>query len=163
MKTFKDIFDLFGLGNNSKNDKKQKVTPLNDTEKALADFSCDDTDDLAAYVQKRRSDIQAEKNIEAQMIEDKRIEEITSMDLPTDFENLYAMDERATGIHTESINDGLVISLSNLARVDIEYIAQITGKTLKEVSWSMARYLPYLLRLQIKNLLSKMPNLTLSI
>ena len=129
MKTFKDIFDLFGLGNNSKNDKKQKVTPLNDTEKALADLSYDDTDDLAAYVQKRRTDIQAEKNLEAQMIEDERIEEITSMDLPTDFENLYAMDERAVGIHTESINDGLVLSLSNLARVDIEYISQITGNT----------------------------------
>ena len=125
MKNFKDIFDLFGLSNNKKND-----TPLNDTDKALADLTLDNDDDLAAYVQKRRTDVQNEKNLEAQMIEDERIEEITSMDLPTDFENLYAMDERATGIHTESINDGLVLSLSNLARVDIEYIAQITGKTL---------------------------------
>ncbi len=133
MKNFKDIFDLFGLSNNKKND-----TPLNDTDKALADLTLDnDNDDLAAYVQKRRTDVQNEKNLEAQMLEDERIEEITSMDLPTDFENLYAMDERATGIHTESINDGLVLSLSNLARVDIEYIAQITGKTLKEVIYAL--------------------------
>ena len=132
MKTFKDIFDLFGIS--TKDDKKQDTAPLNDTDKALADLSIDDDmDDLAAYVQKRRSDIQAEKNLEAQKIEDERIEEITSMDLPTDFENLWASDTRAQGMHTESIEDGLVLSLSNLAKVDIEYISQITGKTLKEV------------------------------
>jgi N12 class adenine-specific DNA methylase len=131
MKTFKDIFDLFGIS--TKDDKKKDTAPLNDTDKARADLSIDDMDDLAAYVQKRRSDIQAEKNFESQQIENERIEEITSMDLPTDFENLWASDTRAEGVHTESIEDGLVLSLSNLARVDIEYISQITGKTLKEV------------------------------
>ena len=53
MKTFKDIFDLFGIS--SKNDKKQLDTPLNDTEKALADLSIDnETDDLASYIQNLR-------------------------------------------------------------------------------------------------------------
>ena len=62
MKTFKDIFDLFGIS--TKDDKKQDTVPLNDTDNARADLSIDDDmDDLAAYVQKRRSDIQAEKNL----------------------------------------------------------------------------------------------------
>ncbi|MBQ7412530.1 MAG: hypothetical protein IJW10_06490, partial [Clostridia bacterium] len=65
--------------------------------------------------------------------EDAHILEVTSMDLPLDFENMYTLDERASETHTESVSDGLILSLSNLGRVDIEYISAITGKDLKEV------------------------------
>ena len=132
MKNFKDIFDLFNI--KPKNDDNKSTSSLNDAEKALADFSIEDeTVDLASYVQKRRTEIKNEKEAELQLIEDERIEEITCMDLPTDFENLWAMDARASGIHTESIDDALVLSLSNLAKVDIEYISQITGQDYKTV------------------------------
>ena len=65
--------------------------------------------------------------------EDAHILEVTSMDLPLDFENMYTLDERTSEAHTESVSDGLILSLSNLGRVDIEYISAITGKDLKEV------------------------------
>ena len=64
---------------------------------------------------------------------DAHIAEVTSMDLPLDWENAFGGDPRAEGVHTESIPDGLILSLTTLGRVDIEYIAKITGATLKEV------------------------------
>ncbi|MBO5439440.1 MAG: DEAD/DEAH box helicase family protein [Clostridia bacterium] len=70
---------------------------------------------------------------EAKRLEDERIEEITSMDLPTDFENIWTLDDRAKGVHSESIDNGLILSLCNLGRVDIEYIASITGQEYKTV------------------------------
>ena len=50
------------------------------------------------------------------------------MELPLDYENLFNGDERAQGVHTDSISDALVLSLHNIGRVDIEYIASITGR-----------------------------------
>ncbi len=59
--------------------------------------------------------------------------EVTSMDLPDDWDNAFLYDERVDGIHVESIADGLTMSLSTLGRVDIEYISAITGETYKAV------------------------------
>ena len=70
---------------------------------------------------------------EAKQREEERLEAITSMDLPLDWENAFATDSRAQGVHTESISDALVLSLSNLGRVDIEYISAITGEDCKSV------------------------------
>lgn len=64
--------------------------------------------------------------------EEKHVEEVTSMELPMDWENLYADDERATE-PSESISDGFIRCLNTLGRVDIEYISAITGRSLKEV------------------------------
>lgn len=64
---------------------------------------------------------------------EKHVEEVTCMDLPLDWTNVFSSDERATDISAESPADGLVLSLNNLGRVDIEYIAQITGLSYKEV------------------------------
>ncbi|MGN0813397.1 MAG: helicase-related protein [Candidatus Coproplasma sp.] len=61
------------------------------------------------------------------------IKEVTSMDLPLDWQNVFSGDERAQGVHTDSISDALVMSLANLARVDIEYISSITGEDYKSV------------------------------
>ncbi len=88
---------------------------------------------------KRRTDIlneldtMAEKSADEARAEAERIAEITSMDLPADFENLYTLDQRVTELHTESIGDALILSLSNLGRVDIEYISAITGEDYKTV------------------------------
>ena len=85
---------------------------------------------------------QIEKEREAKRLEKERIqkerhdryvEEVTCMDLPLDWENAFATDSRAAGVHTESISDALIISLTNLGKVDIEYISQITGETCKTV------------------------------
>ena len=56
-----------------------------------------------------------------------------AMELPLDWENAFWGDERVADIHTDSIPDALVLSLSNLGRVDIEYISSITGRDLKSV------------------------------
>lgn len=88
---------------------------------------------------KRQEQIKKER--EAQRLEKERIKkerhdryvaEVTSMDLPLDWENVFAGDERVA-VHTESISDALILSLNNLGKVDIEYISQITGETCKTV------------------------------
>ena len=45
------------------------------------------------------------------------------MDLPLDWENAFDTDPRTADVHAESISDGLILSLSNLGKVDIEYIS----------------------------------------
>lgn len=61
------------------------------------------------------------------------IREVTCMDLPLDWENAFNQDVRTQGIHADSISDGLIYSLSNLGRVDIEYISSITGEDYKTI------------------------------
>lgn len=75
----------------------------------------------------------AQKAKEAERHKEQHIQKVTSMDLPMDWENLFAGDPRAEGVHADSIPDGLILSLANLGRVDIEYIASITGADLKTV------------------------------
>lgn len=64
---------------------------------------------------------------------DEVAEESPVMELPLDYENLFNGDERAQGVHTDSISDALVLSLHNIGRVDIEYIASITGRQHEEI------------------------------
>ena len=66
-------------------------------------------------------------------VEDKHIEEVTSMDLPTDWFNFFSDQEIAKDVYAASAADGLVLSLNNLGKVDIEYISQITGLECKDV------------------------------
>ena len=61
------------------------------------------------------------------------VREVTCMDLPLDWENAFDSDERTQGVHTDSIPDALVMSLNTLGRVDIEYIASVTGADYKTV------------------------------
>lgn len=76
------------------------------------------------------------KKIEAQR-EKRRIEEVTCMDIPLNYENIFTADERAAGISADSAQDGLIISMRELGRVDIEFISQITGMELKDVIMSL--------------------------
>ena len=73
------------------------------------------------------------KKEEARQKEEQRIEEITSMELPLDWENLFDNDPRTAGVHAESISDALIMSLSNLGKVDIEYMSSITGEDYKAI------------------------------
>ena len=63
------------------------------------------------------------------------------MDLPLDWENIFLSDTRAQGIHADSISDGLVLSLSNLGKVDIEYISAVTGEDYKSVISALKGYI----------------------
>ena len=67
------------------------------------------------------------------MEEGKNIKDVTHMDLPIDWENIFDSSPATVGVHTDSISDGLILSLSNLGHVDIEYIATITGERYKTV------------------------------
>ena len=125
MKDFKDIYELFGINKSSTPKKVDNGGQINDADKASAD--------LASYIESKREEMKQAEAEEARRLEDERIEEITSMDLPTDFENIWTLDDRAKGVHSESIDNGLILSLCNLGRVDIEYIASITGQEYKTV------------------------------
>ena len=61
------------------------------------------------------------------------VQEVTCMDLPLDWNNVFNSDERTQGVHTESIPDALIMSLTTLGKVDIEYISSITGADYKTV------------------------------
>ena len=61
------------------------------------------------------------------------IQEVTSMDLPLDWENLFNADARTQGVHTDSIPDALILSLTTLGRVDVEYMSAVTGEDYKTV------------------------------
>lgn len=65
--------------------------------------------------------------------EEAHVQEVTCMDLPLDWTNAFDSDARARGVHTDSIPDALIISLTTLGQVDIEFISSITGADYKTV------------------------------
>ena len=82
----------------------------------------------------RREKEEAERKArEEQEAKEKHVQDVTSMNLPLDWENLFNSDPRTEGVHTESIPDALILSLTTLGRVDIEYITSITGDDYKTV------------------------------
>ncbi len=85
---------------------------------------------------KRRQEERERREREAREAKERKeahIREVTSMDLPLDWENVFNQDVRTEGVHADSISDGLMYSLSNLGRVDIEYISSITGEDYKTI------------------------------
>lgn len=82
---------------------------------------------------KQREEEQKRKKEEKIRKQKEHIEEVTCMDLPLDWSNPFYADERATGIYIESISDALVKSLTTLGKVDIEFIASVTGNDYKTV------------------------------
>ena len=57
---------------------------------------------------------------------------LTSLTVPEGYVGPYAGDERAEGIFCEDVSEALGVCLDRLGRVDIEFIAQITGRALPE-------------------------------
>lgn len=78
------------------------------------------------YYKKCEADIDAEK-------ENAHIAKVTKMELSPDWSNPFSDDARAVGIFAQNAVDGLALSLNNLGAVDIEYISQITGLSVKNV------------------------------
>ena len=54
--------------------------------------------------------------------------EVTTVDLSLDWDSAFSSGSSLEAIHVDSIPDALILSLSNLGRVDIEYIMDITGE-----------------------------------
>ena len=77
-----------------------------------------------------RAQIEAEQH-------EAHVKSVTCMDLPADFENAYADD--VPDVCADSAADGLVLCLDRLGRVDIEYIARLTGLSLREIILSLHR------------------------
>ncbi|MBR4864880.1 MAG: DEAD/DEAH box helicase family protein [Oscillospiraceae bacterium] len=82
---------------------------------------------------RKRREEEALRKQQEEEAEKRRIADITSMELPMDWENLFAGDVRAEGVHADSISDGMILSLTELGVVDMEYIAAVTGENLKTV------------------------------
>lgn len=75
--------------------------------------------------------------IETNRKKEEHISQITSMELPLDYNNAYSTDERALGVFAETIDDGFIMCLNTLGKVDIEYIAQICSTDIKTVILSL--------------------------
>ena len=54
-----------------------------------------------------------------------------SMDM--DFDNVFSDAPEVEEIEGTSSSDGLILSLTTLGRVDIEYISKVTNKTMEDV------------------------------
>lgn len=96
-----------------------------------AKLAAERREELEEYRKEKRE--AARKAAEEKAQKEAHVREVTCMDLPLDWENVFNRDVRTQGVHADSISDGLVYSLSNLGRVDIEYISSITGENYKTV------------------------------
>ncbi len=85
--------------------------------------------------EQKRKEEEEKARLEQEKLEKEQahVEEVTCMDLPLDWENVFDADERTRNVHTDSIPDGLILSLTTLGRVDIEYISSVTGEDYKTV------------------------------
>lgn len=83
----------------------------------------------AAHSKEERESVENE----AKAAVESHIEQVTRMDLPLDWDNIFNSDVRTQGVHVDSIADGLILSLTELGRVDIEYISSITAQSYKTV------------------------------
>ena len=80
-----------------------------------------------------REEKKRQKELEKKRQQEEHIRKVTSMELPLDWDNAFNMDSRTQGVHVESASDALIMSLTNLGRVDIEYMSSITGMDYKDV------------------------------
>ena len=126
------ITKLKGMGimDMSSSDISKLIKSLN-----LAKESAQRREDRERSQKQKLEELRKLQEKEAQ--EKKHIEEVTSMDLPLDWENVFLGDTRTQGVHAENAADALILSLSNLGRVDVEYMASITSLSYKEVITSL--------------------------
>lgn len=88
------------------------------------------------YVMKAAIEVEnecIEQEYQVRLKDSERVSRIVNMELDLDYENLFESAEEVEGIHADSLSDGLILSLTNLGRVDIEYISKITDNTLQDV------------------------------
>lgn len=125
------IFGIMNLLDNTEN-----TLSSDDISKIIDKLSDAKRKKESIEVKKRRQEERERREREAREAKERKeahIREVTSMDLPLDWENVFNQDVRTEGVHADSISDGLMYSLSNLGRVDIEYISSITGEDYKTI------------------------------
>lgn len=113
-----------------------------------SDVSSDELFDVIGYLrlEKKKREKEEKRILEQKKREEKErrereererkeahVREVTCMDLPLDWDNVFNSDVRTEGVHTDSIPDGLILSLTTLGRVDIQYISSVTGADYKTV------------------------------
>lgn len=125
------IFGIMNLLDNTEN-----TLSSDDISKIIDKLSDAKRKKESIEAKKRRQEERERREREAREAKERKeahIREVTSMDLPLDWENVFNQDVRTQGVHADSISDGLMYSLSNLGRVDIEYISSITGEDYKTI------------------------------
>lgn len=125
------LWDIFGLAGdiegNYSSDEIEKVIGKLRAAKRIAEKQEENE-------RRRREKEEAERKVrEEKEIKEAHVREVTCMDLPLDWSNIFNSDVRTQGVHTESIPDALIMSLSTLGKVDIEYISSVTGADYKTV------------------------------
>lgn len=126
-----DLFDYFSMLENALNGQpSDKLTnAVSKLKTAVKKASWQEKVEKVKQEQEKKQ----QKEKEEQQNQQEHIQQVTSMELPLDWSNLFDTDERTRGVHAESISDGLILSLSNMGQVDIEYISSITGEDYKTV------------------------------
>lgn len=125
------IFGIMNLLDNTEN-----TLSSDDISKIIDKLSDAKRKKESIEAKKRRQEERERREREAREAKERKeahIREVTSMDLPLDWENVFDQDVRTQGVHADSISDGLMYSLSDLGRVDIEYISSITGEDYKTI------------------------------
>ena len=94
--------------------------------------SSDTLDSLIKVLAKKRGEVVDRENIllNEKKVEEEKINSFISMDLPEDYKNSF---DNVAVPNCSSCGDGLLYSIMNLGRVDIEYISKCTGKSVKTV------------------------------
>lgn len=126
---FDSFFDALTIGHSQFGFTDEETDlALNELRKAKERYS------KAVRETNQEREAQAERErIEKEQQEKEHIRQVTTMEIPMDWDNSFCEDERAANIHAESIADGLIISLTTLGMVDIEYISAITGEDIVTV------------------------------
>lgn len=95
---------------------------IKEEEEKLEELSNDELESMIDSIITNGKDSSEEKSLEERK-EEARIKKVTSWDLPLDYQNSYSDNE----VLADNAQDGLILSVENLGRVDIEYIASVTG------------------------------------
>ena len=111
------------------------VNKKNPKEVDMTDLLCKNINQLEKVTWKEYL-VEVEKEYD-KLADEKHVDEVIAMDLPMDWENVFSSDDRAKGVHTDNPSDALIVSLSTLGKVDIEYISQVTGYSYKDVIKSL--------------------------
>lgn len=114
---------------------KSEISDVEETESLKLELSDREEEDLSMESESLEPELSyAENSAESLELNLTAAEQdVTSMELPMDWENFYAEDPKTKDIHVSGISDGFVKCLNNKGRVDIEYIAYITGEEYKTV------------------------------
>ncbi len=118
-------------------EKKGTFSDQDQLEKYFSQASSDELNDLILHLtdvrEQTRIREKEERKLQKENEKKERIREVISMELPVGWQNPFASDPGTFGVHADNPSDGLLLSLSNLGKVDIEYISAVTGEDCKSV------------------------------